>query len=48
MGNKKRALLVALIVNGDTLLARVGEATSPQQKETLEKWTPIAEKWVSR
>jgi hypothetical protein len=48
VGDKKRAVLVALVVNRDTLLARVGEATSPQQKATLEKWIPIAEKWVSR
>ena len=34
VGDKKRGLLVALVVNHDTLLARIGEATSPELKET--------------
>jgi hypothetical protein len=45
VGDKKRAVLVALVVNRDTLLARVGEA-SQDQKATLAKWIPIAEKAV--
>jgi hypothetical protein len=48
LGDKKRAVLVALVGNRDTLLDRVGEATTPEQKATLEKWIPLAEKWVSR
>jgi hypothetical protein len=46
VGDKKRAVLVALVVNRDTLLARVGEV-SQDQKATLEKWIPIAEKAVT-
>ena len=46
VGDKKRAVLVALVVNRDALLARVGEA-SQDQKATLETWIPIAEKAVT-
>jgi hypothetical protein len=45
VGDKKRAVLVALVVNRDALLDRVGEA-SQDQRATLEKWIPIAEKTV--
>jgi hypothetical protein len=37
VGDKKKAVLLALITNRDTLLARVGEA-SQDLRATLEKW----------
>ena len=45
VGNKKRAVLLALVTNRDALLDRVGEA-SQDQRATLEKLIPIAEKTV--
>ena len=39
VGDKKRAVLVALVVNRDALLDRVGE-TSQDQKATLENGSP--------
>jgi hypothetical protein len=42
VGDKKRAVLLALVTNRDTLLAKVGEA-SQGQRATLEKWIPMNE-----
>jgi hypothetical protein len=40
VGDKKMAVLLALVTNRDALLDRVGEA-SQDQRATLEKWIPM-------
>jgi hypothetical protein len=42
VGDKKRAVLVAVAMNRDALLARVGES-SQDLKAVLEKWIPMTE-----
>jgi hypothetical protein len=42
VGDKKKAVLLALVTNRETLLARVGES-SQDLMAVLDKWTPMTE-----